>query len=46
MYNLQAPDRQVHAQQEGTAPLVEAGNVQAAAKLRIKQNSVVPVNED
>ena len=46
MCNLQAPNRQAHAQQEGTAPLIEAGNVQLAAKLRIKQNSVVPVNED
>ena len=46
MCYLQAPVRQVHAQQAGTAPLIEAGNVQAAAKLRIKQNSVVPFNED
>ena len=46
MYTLQVPNRQARARQEGAAPLTEAGNVQAAAKLRIKQNSIVPVNED
>ncbi len=46
MHDLQATSGHAHAQRETTAPLIEAGNVQAAAKLRIKQNAVVPVNED